>query len=250
MTVGRTPGEPTATAFGRGAAWGGPRGGHASGADAAARPGLSLVVTDRFTPDPDEQERQDARERHRLRLHIGPGERCVLRFPLPAPPPPPPRTTKDDTVRTGDIDLPAEHRHVLEQAFGAARRHDLALAVQRTDHLLITLAASYGARHRFTLTAAQVRADLAWLSGDAWCAAKLWTLISDGWARLEGPASRPARFGARQAAASWREVPDDEAAAVGAALLATLLTVAPHPESNSLVLAVRRRLGRIAGLPC
>ncbi|MEE1827362.1 hypothetical protein PUR61_35005 [Streptomyces sp. BE20] len=212
-------------------------------------PGLRLVVTDRSAAareDREEREERDAQDEQRLRLHIGPGGRCGLRFPRAAPPLP---STTDESTARADADdrLPAEHRHALTQVFSAARNHDLALAVQRVDSLLVTVAASFGPRHHVTLTVAQVRADLAWLSGDARCAAGLWTLIADGWAQREGPASRPARFGARQAAASWREVPDAEAAASGAALLAMLLTVVPEPESNPLVRAVRRRMSLIGG---
>ncbi|WP_329493930.1 hypothetical protein [Kitasatospora herbaricolor] len=156
--------------------------------------------------------------------------------------------------RTGgaDVRMPAQHRHAMERVFRAARRHDLALAVHRVNRLLVTLAASFGPGHHVTLTAAQVRADLAWLSGDLRRAAELWTAIADGWARLAGPTSRPARFGARQATASWLKVPDTEAAAGGAALLAMLLAVAPGPESNPVVLAVRRRMSRIGNSnpPC
>ncbi|MFE2726941.1 hypothetical protein [Kitasatospora sp. NPDC059327] len=243
MTARWTSDHPRAVAFGRPSS---PGDGPGDRPSRAARPGLRLVVTDPSTPDRDEQDCRDPWERDRIGLYIDPAGRCCLRFPRATSRP---RTRSDDSVRTGAADLPAEHRRVLELALSAARRHDLALAVQGMDQLLITLATTYGARHRYTLTAAEARADLAWLAGDARCAAKLWTLVADGWARLEGPASRPARFAVRQAAASWRLVPDAEAAAVGAALLATLLVVAPNPESNPLVLAVRRRMSRVAALP-
>ncbi|MFD5922635.1 hypothetical protein ACFVYP_38820 [Kitasatospora sp. NPDC058201] len=214
--------------------------------------GLRLVVTDRAAArqNGDEQDQQnnqydrDDRDEQRLRLHIGPGGRCGLRFPHPAPPPP--CTTGGSIVgAAADSCLPAEHRRALVEVVNAARSHDFVLAVRRVDSLLVTVAASFGPRHHFTLTVAQVRADLAWLSGDARFAAELWTLIAGEWARREGPASRPARFGARQAAASWREVPDAEAAAVGAALLAMLLTVVPDPESTPVVRAVRHRMSVI-----
>ncbi|MFE6747254.1 hypothetical protein ACFVGM_15470 [Kitasatospora purpeofusca] len=130
--------------------------------------------------------------------------------------------------------------------FAAARCQDFALAVRRADGMLTALAGSFGPDHPFTLSAAEVRADLAWLSGEAWYAAEFWMLIADGWARIDGPASPLARFGARQAAASWWNVPDAEAAVGGAALLAVLQLVTPGADFDPTVRAVRRRMGRIA----
>ncbi|MFB8243121.1 hypothetical protein ACFC58_41950 [Kitasatospora purpeofusca] len=200
-----------------------------------ASPGLRLVTAD--APDAD-------RDRG-LQLRLGPDGRCVLRFPRAVPPPPgaADRSTVGTDVRAR---LPVDQHRALELVFAAARCHDFALAVRRADGLLTALAATFGPHHPFTLSAAEVRADLAWLSGEAWCAAEFWMLIADGWARLEGPASPLARFGARQAAASWRAVPDAEAAIGGAALLAVLLLVTPTPESDPVVRAVRRRMDRIA----
>ncbi|CAN3977674.1 hypothetical protein [Kitasatospora purpeofusca] len=195
-----------------------------------AFPGLRLVTTD--TPGAD-------RDRG-LQLRLGPDGRCVLGFSTPG--------SADGSAVGADVRtrLPVDQHRALEQVFAAARCHDFALAVRRADGLLTTLASSFGPQHRFTLSAAEVRADLAWLSGEAWCAAEFWMLIAEGWARLDGRASPLARFGARQAAASWWEVPDAEAAIGGAALLAVLLLVTPGPDSDPVVRAVRRRMNRIA----
>ncbi|MFJ1709888.1 tetratricopeptide repeat protein [Kitasatospora sp. NPDC088346] len=235
MTDRGTPVEP-------GAAGLGPRAGDVCPtcgrppAPGAAPPRLKLVVAD-----------QEDRHERQLELRIGPDGRCTLTFPNTAPP----RTEGERLHRSGgdNVRMPAEHRRAMERVLRAARRHDLALAVHQAERLLVALAASFGPRHSFTLTAAQVRADLAWASGNFRRAAELWTSIADGWARLAGPTSRPARFSARQAAASWLKVPDGEAVAGGAALLAMLVTVAPDPESNPVVLAVRRRMGQIGGSP-
>ncbi|MFD4910468.1 hypothetical protein [Kitasatospora purpeofusca] len=220
-----------------------------------AFPGLRLVTTDAPGADRDRG----------LQLRLGPDGRCVLGFPRSVPPSPVPPSTgaaspgaaSPGTASPGAADrstvgadvrtrLPLDQHRALEQVFAAARCHDFALAVRRADGLLTTLASSFGPHHRFTLSAAEVRADLAWLSGEAWCAAEFWMLIAEGWARLEGPAGPLARFGARQAAASWWEVPDAEAAIGGTALLAVLLLVTPGPDSDPVVRAVRRRMNRIA----
>ncbi|MEK2495459.1 hypothetical protein WN990_38575 [Kitasatospora purpeofusca] len=205
-----------------------------------AFPGLRLVTTDPSGADRDRG----------LQLRLGPDGRCVLGFPLSVPPSTgaaapgaADRSAVGADVRTR---LPFDQHRALEQVFVAARCHDFALAVRRADGLLATLASSFGPHHRFTLSAAEVRADLAWLSGEAWCAAEFWMLIAEGWARLEGRTSPLARFGARQAAASWWQVPDAEAAIGGAALLAVLLLVTPGPDSDPVVRAVRRRMNRIA----
>ncbi|MCX4682922.1 hypothetical protein OG401_01130 [Kitasatospora purpeofusca] len=195
-----------------------------------AFPGLRLVTTDAPGADRDRG----------LQLRLGPDGRCVLGFSAPGVTD---RSALGADVRTR---LPLDQHRALEQVFAAARCHDFALAVRRADGLLTTLASSFGPHHRFTLSAAEVRADLAWLSGEAWCAAEFWMLIAEGWARLEGPAGPLARFGARQAAASWWEVPDAEAAIGGTALLAVLLLVTPGPDSDPVVRAVRRRMNRIA----
>ncbi len=195
-----------------------------------AFPGLRLVTTDMPGADRDRG----------LQLRLGPDGRCVLGFSAPG--------AADGSAVGADVRtrLPVDQHRALEQVFAAARCHDFALAVRRADGLLTTLASSFGPQHRFTLSAAEVRADLAWLSGEAWCAAEFWMLIAEGWARLDGRASPLARFGARQAAASWWEVPDAEAAIGGAALLAVLLLVTPGPDSDPVVRAVRRRMNRIA----
>nr|BEK62994.1 hypothetical protein KPHV_02210 [Kitasatospora purpeofusca] len=205
-----------------------------------AFPGLRLVTTD--TPGAD-------RDRG-LQLRLGPDGRCVLGFPRSVPPSTGAASpaTADGSAVGADVRtrLPVDQHRALEQVFAAARCHDLALAVRRADGLLTTLASSFGPQHRFTLSAAEVRADLAWLSGEAWCAAEFWMLIAEGWARLDGRSSPLARFGARQAAASWWEVPDAEAAIGGTALLAVLLLVTPGPDRDPVVRAVRRRMDRIA----
>ncbi|WP_327063653.1 hypothetical protein OG196_02045 [Kitasatospora purpeofusca] len=195
-----------------------------------AFPGLRLVTTDAPGADRDRG----------LQLRLGPDGRCVLGFSAPGVTD---RSALGADVRTR---LPLDQHRALEQVFAAARCHDFALAVRRADSLLTTLASSFGPHHRFTLSAAEVRADVAWLSGEAWCAAEFWILIAEGWARLEGPTSPLAHFGARQAAASWWEVPDAEAAIGGTALLAVLLLVTPGPDSDPVVRAVRRRMNRIA----
>ncbi|MGW6919498.1 hypothetical protein ACWGB8_37690 [Kitasatospora sp. NPDC054939] len=241
MTDRMTPGEPCAAPPDRRTAPDDPRDSRPSNAGTEP-PGLRLVVGDRFAHD------NAALNEQRPCLHPGSDGPCGLRTVRTAPPPR--RGTKACAVRPGtDTSLPAEHHPVLQQIVSAAQCRDFALAVRQMEDLLVTLALQYGHHHRFTLRAAQVRADLAWLAGDSRFSAKLWMLIADGWARLDGPASPPARFGARQATASWWEVPDPEAAALGAPLLATLLAVAPDPTSNPVVRAVRYRISRIMAPP-
>ncbi|WP_329492972.1 hypothetical protein [Kitasatospora herbaricolor] len=177
----------------------------------------------------------DTRTDQRLRLQINPDGSTRPLAPgepiLPPAPAPPAQNSASP-----------EHDRALEAVYEAGRAHDFTRAAAQADRLLADLTATHGERHPATLTTAGVRADLAWMSGDYRYAAELWTYIAQGWAQTAGPASRPARSSARQAAASWKDVPDSEALASGQPLLEVLTTIAPSPETNPTVLAVRRRI--------
>ncbi|MFD5922785.1 hypothetical protein ACFVYP_39555 [Kitasatospora sp. NPDC058201] len=153
---------------------------------------------------------QDDHVDGRLQMRIIPDRGCSLLFPRAAPS----RTGMSGGIpvrNSTDLILPAEPLRAMELILDAARRDDFPLAVSWADRLLITVLASSGPYHRSALAVAELRADLAWLSGDAHYATELWTLIARGWSLVAGPGSRQARFGARQAAAAWRAVPDAEA---------------------------------------
>ncbi|MFE7528086.1 hypothetical protein ACFU7Y_20560 [Kitasatospora sp. NPDC057542] len=179
----------------------------------------------------------DTRTEQRLRLQINPdGSTRPL---APGEPLTPPTATP---APAGQGSVSPEHDQALQAVYEAGRAHDFARAAAQADRLLADLTATHGERHPATLTTAGVRADLAWMSGDYRYAAELWTYIAQGWAQAEGPASRPARSSARQAAASWKDVPDAEALASARPLLKMLTAIAPDPETNATVLAVRRRI--------
>ncbi|MEV7929665.1 hypothetical protein [Kitasatospora sp. NPDC088779] len=185
----------------------------------------------------------DTRTEQHLRLQINPdGSTNLLAPGEPLSPPAPSTAPLADQRRT-----PPEPDQALQAVYEAGRAHDFAQAAARADRILADLTTSHGERHPATLTTAGVRADLAWMTGDYRYAAELWTYIAEGWAKTTGPESRPARTSARQAAASWRDVPDTEAIACGQPLLAMLLAIAPTPETNATVLAVRRRIGHLTG---
>ncbi|MFE2727099.1 hypothetical protein [Kitasatospora sp. NPDC059327] len=177
----------------------------------------------------------DTRTEQRLRLQINPDGSTRPLAPgepiLPPTPAPPAQNSAS----------PA-HDRVLEVVYEAGRAHDFARAAAQADRLLADLTAIHGEHHPATLSTAGVRADLAWMSGDYRYATELWTYIAQGWARTAGPTSRPARSSARQAAASWKDIPDTEALASGQPLLDVLTSIAPSPETNATVLAVRRRI--------
>ncbi|MER6401377.1 hypothetical protein ABT263_35850 [Kitasatospora sp. NPDC001603] len=179
----------------------------------------------------------DTRTEQRLRLQINPdGSTRALAPGEPILPHTPARAPAVESSTS------PEHEQALQAVYEAGRAHDFARAAAQADRLLADLTVTHGERHPATLTTAGVRADLAWMSGDYRYAAELWTYIAQGWAQSAGPASRAARSSARQAAASWKDVPDTEALASGQPLLAMLATVAPTPETNPTVLAVRRRI--------
>ncbi|MFB8242353.1 hypothetical protein ACFC58_38070 [Kitasatospora purpeofusca] len=182
----------------------------------------------------------DTRTEQRLRLQINPDG--TTRPLAPGEPLTPPATiaAPDD-----EDSASPEHHQALYAVYEAGRAHDFTRAAAQADRLLADLTATHGECHPATLTTAGVRADLAWMSGDYRYAAELWTYIAQGWAQAAGPASRPARSGARQAAASWKDVPDTEALASGRPLLAMLTAIAPSPDTNATVLAVRRRISRL-----
>ncbi|MEU9127829.1 hypothetical protein AB0D08_06895 [Kitasatospora sp. NPDC048540] len=184
----------------------------------------------------------DTRTEQRLRLQINPdGSTLPLAPGEPLTPP-----TAATPAPAGESSASPEHDQALQAVYEAGRAHDFTRAADQADLLLAGLTATHGERHPATLTAAGVRADLAWMSGDYCYAAELWTYIAHGWAHATGPASRPARASAHQAAASWKDVPDSDALASGRPLLAMLTVIAPTPETNATVLAVRRRISRLA----
>ncbi|MGW2540250.1 hypothetical protein ACWC5I_05090 [Kitasatospora sp. NPDC001574] len=184
----------------------------------------------------------DARTRQHLRLQINTDGTST---PL-APGEPPASLTPDPALPSPEIPTTTDHDRALQAVHETGRAHDFTRAAVLADRLLADLTASNGEAHPTTLTTAGVRADLAWMSGDYRYAAELWTYIAQGWAQATGPASRSARSSARQAAASWKDVPDSEALSSGQELLAMLTTIAPAPETNATVLAVRRRISRLA----
>ncbi|MET9611782.1 hypothetical protein [Kitasatospora indigofera] len=182
----------------------------------------------------------DTRTEQRLRLQINPdgSTRPLAPGELLTPPP--------ATTPVPADDLSLEYNQAMQAVYEAGRAHDFARASAQTDRLLANLTATHGERHPTTLTTAGVRADIAWMSGDYRYATELWTFIAQGWALAAGPASGPARASARQAAASWKDVPDTEALSSGHPLLAILTAIAPTPETNNTVLAVRRRISLLA----
>lgn len=183
----------------------------------------------------------DTRTEQRLRLQINPdGSTHPLAPGEPISPPP-----ATPQVPAGESSACPQYDQALQAVYEAGRAHDFGRAAARADRLLADLTVTHGERHATTLTTAGVRADLAWMSGDYRYAAELWTYIAQGWAQAAGPASRPARSSARQAAASWRDVPDTEALASGQTLLAMLTAIAPTPRTNATVLAVRRRISHL-----
>ncbi|MFD8695208.1 hypothetical protein [Kitasatospora purpeofusca] len=77
----------------------------------------------------------------------------MLRFPRAVPP----RLRTADGGTVGDdvgTRLPVGQHGALELVFVAARSHDFALAVRRSDGLLNTPATTFGPHHPFTLSAA------------------------------------------------------------------------------------------------
>ncbi|MFD9061645.1 hypothetical protein ACFVZ3_09015 [Kitasatospora purpeofusca] len=183
----------------------------------------------------------DARTEQHLRLQINPdGSTRPL---APGEPLTPPVATPAPTENGSRS---SEHDQELHAVHEAGRAHEFTRAAAQADRLLAELTVTHGDRDPATLTTAAVRADLAWMSGDYRYATDLWTYIAEGWAQAAGPTSRPARSSARQAAASWKDVPDNEALVSGKSLLAMLTAIAPSPETNATVLAVRRRISLLA----
>ncbi|MER7674133.1 hypothetical protein ABTY61_37525 [Kitasatospora sp. NPDC096128] len=188
----------------------------------------------------------DDRTGQHLRLQVNPDGSTDLLAPgeplhhqPPAAAPPQPHTPDPDP-------FPAEHRQALEAVHAAGRAHDFPTATRHADKLLQDITHTHGHHHPATLTTAQVRADLAWMSADFRYAAELWTFIADTWAQTLGPTSRQARFSIRQATASWRYTPDTHARETGPALLAALESIAPTPQADRALAAVRTRLAGLS----
>ncbi|WP_033355459.1 hypothetical protein [Kitasatospora aureofaciens] len=190
----------------------------------------------------------DDRTGQQFRLQINPDGSADLLAPgeplrhHPTVTPPQPHSADPDT-------FPAEHRQALQAVHTAGRAHDFPTATSHADRLLQDITHTHGHHHAATLTTAQVRADLAWMSADFRYATELWTFIAEGWAQTLGPTSRQARFSIRQATASWRYTPDSHARETGPALLAALEAIAPTPQADRALAAIRTRLAHLDATP-
>lgn len=142
--------------------------------------------------------------------------------------------------------LPAPQREALDGACAAATTGDLTTATVLADDLLAQLSSSLQPDDPSLLHVAQVRADIAWLSGDVSYAFNAWLWIAAAWTTHLPSGSRTVGVATRNAVAAWRHLPGEQAIAAGPSLRQLLEEVAPQPETNPTVLGVQAHLTALA----
>ncbi|MGW6202181.1 hypothetical protein ACWF9B_00790 [Streptomyces sp. NPDC055089] len=131
----------------------------------------------------------------------------------------------------------------LTAAQAAGRAHDFNTAIAAADDILQHLTAEQGDTASATLEAAQLRADLAYLSGEFAFAAASWTWLALAHFDRLGPGRRRTQLAAQSAAQAWMQLPPHEAAPLASDLVGMLLEVAAPERTASMRDQIAKRIG-------
>lgn len=188
---------------------------------------------------------RDDRNGQVLRLQINPDGTTAPLAANERPAATPSIRTITDAPTAPPPPFPDLYQADFEAIIAAGRAHQFAPAIVQADRLLANISSSHGSQHPSTLTTAQIRADLAWMTADYPYATELWTFIATSWKDTLGPRTGGASRSARQAVACWLLAEPQPALRLGKTVLAMLEAIAPEPHTNPTVLSVQRRLNQL-----
>ncbi|MFI6803824.1 hypothetical protein ACIBO6_02205 [Streptomyces luteogriseus] len=141
--------------------------------------------------------------------------------------------------------LPEPYRGRLASTCATANQNRFAEAAHEADQLLAELSTQYGASHLYTLAAALVRGDIAWLSRDYLYGLQIWIFMARSWHLHLGPQHSTTVRAVGNALGCWGRLQPEDAKA-SAPHVVKLLQDITIPNADSALRTINRRTRRIA----